>query len=746
MWFAIGFAGAAVCCAYGWIGSFLRVALVLLICAAIILIACRWARFLRIPASIYLAAAIGFGCFWVYDTVYLSSARYLDGKMVIADVEITDYSYQNDYGWVAEGNVIYEGKGYSVLLYLNDEIQASPGDTLHGSFLLRYTANGGEREPTYHRSQGIFLLAYQKGEISLTPAGKVPLQYLPVEWKDGISNRIDDLFSTDAAAFLKALLVGERVDIDYATNTAFKVSGISHIIAVSGLHMSVLFGAVYVLTFRNRWLSGIIGIPVMVLFAAMVGFTPSVTRACIMHCVMLLGLMFNKEFDSPTALAASVIVMLLVNPMVVISMSFQLSVACMVGILLASGKIRIWMQERKFFQDMRGRGILSRIKRGFVNSVSVSLSASIFTAPLVAYYFDTISLISVLTNLLTVWVVSYIFILGAVALIVSFFSHSISAIFAAVTTFAIRYITGTAGLLSQIPFAAVYTQSDYIVVWFAGVYVMLAVVLLLKRKPILIYSCSIFVTLCLAVLASWAEPRMDDYRVTVLNVGQGQCILLQAEGKTFLVDCGGDSDTGAADVAAKTLMSQGIYKLDGIMLTHYDVDHVGGIPYLLTQIDTSAVFLPNLIDEADIQGQISAVTNCSLFTVTEDTVLTFGTTKITLFAPELPDDGNEYAMCVLFQPENYDILITGDRGMLGEALLMDRYELPELEVLIAGHHGSAYSTGEKLLRATTPQVVIVSAGEGNRYGHPAAALLKRLEEYHCHILRTDKQGTIIVRG
>lgn len=746
MWFVIGFTFATVACVYGIIRNFSMITLILLPIAVCLLIGCRWKRFLRIPAVLLLAAALGVSWFSFYDRAYLSDCRGIDGEKVTGTVELTGYSYPNTYGWAAPGVVVYEGKEYKVLLYLNEELEAKPGDRVEGSFQLRYTANGGEKEPTYHRSQGIFLLAYQRGEFTHIERNSVPVRFTPQVWKNAISNRVEKCFNADTAAFIKALLVGERVDIDYETNTAFKVSGISHIIAVSGLHMSVLFGAVYALTARNRWLSALLGIPIMLMFAAIVGFTPSVTRACIMQSVMLIGLLCKREYDQQTALAAAVALMIFANPMVVTSVSFQLSVGCVIGIILFSGRIMSWLLERKWLSNVKGKGILPRLRRWFISSVSISISASLMTTPLVAYYFETVSLVSILTNLLTVWLVSYIFMLAAAALVLSLVSMHLATLIGSAVGLMVSFVVGTAKLLARIPLAAFYTQSDAIFIWLIGAYLLLVLFLVIKKHTVLIYTGIVTAGLIAALAFSWIWPQMDECRVSVLNVGQGQCILLQSDGKTFLVDCGGNSDTSSADLAAQMLMSQGVFKLDGIFLTHYDRDHIGGIPYLLSRVNTSAIFLPVMDDSGDVADGIIERTDGKVFWVGEDTYLTFADTKITLFAPEFADKGNEYCMCVLFQTENYDILITGDRDTTGERKLLSRVDLPELEVLIAGHHGSAYATGDQLLTETKPKLVLISAGKNNRYGHPAPALLERLEQHGCYILRTDQCGSIIFRG
>jgi competence protein ComEC len=236
---------------------------------------------------------------------------------------------------------------------------------------------------------------------------------------------------------------------------------------------------------------------------------------------------------------------------------------------------------------------------------------------------------------------------------------------------------------------------------------------------------------------------MDDCRMTVLDVGQGQSIILQSEGQTFLVDCGGSYADDAADKAAETLLSMGIGHIDGLILTHYDTDHAGGTEQFLSRIKADMLFLPTSDGEDTLADRLS--TRGGVFLIEKDTVLTYDSTQLTIFTSESKDSGNESSLCVLFQAGNCDILITGDRSASGERQLLEKADLPELEVLVAGHHGSKKSTCEELLAATSPKVVVISVGANNAYGHPAQELLERLEAQGCIIFRTDQDGTIIIR-
>jgi len=321
----------------------------------------------------------------------------------------------------------------------------------------------------------------------------------------------------------------------------------------------------------------------------------------------------------------------------------------------------------------------------------------------------------------------------------------IAAFFGNIVAWPVRLVLTITKCLAAVPLAAVYTKSVYIVLWLVFAYVLLAVFLLVRRKPVALFGFLVAFGLCLSVTVSWAEPLLDRCRVTALDVGQGQAILLQSGGKTFLVDCGGDYSEDAADITADTLLSQGIGRLDGIILTHYDEDHAGGIAYLLERIDTDLLLLPYIEDEQKVGSGLAQQAGERAYFVSEDLEITYDSTKLSVFAPLIFDSDNESCISVLFQTENCDILITGDRSRKGELRLLQRVELPELELLVAGHHGSKNATSDSLLKLTSPEYVFISAGQNNRYGHPNQAVLERLEEYGCTVYRTDQQGTLIFR-
>lgn len=744
MWFSIGFGIACTLGAY-WYTPWLLVFAIaaVLFAVGVLLVHHDW-RLWRPVVAASLGVSMGLAWFCGYRHFYLQPVIKLDGTQSVLTAEATDYSYSTTQGSAVKVRIALSEKSYQALLYLRENRNLKPGDQISGEFRLRLTHEGLEGS-TYHRGNGVFLLGYATGADTYTLCEEIPLRYFPSLIRTQITERLEKSFPEDTAFFTKALLLGDRSDVDYETNTAFKISGISHVIAVSGLHVSILFSVIFVLSGKKRVLTAVFGIPLLLLFAAVAGFTPSITRACVMEIIMILAMLINREYDPPTALSAAVLIMLLVNPVVITSASFQLSVGCMGGMFLFSERIQNWIVNFRLWRSWKGKSMRVKLRQWIASGVSVTISSMFFTTPLVAYYFGCVSLVGIITNLLTLWVVTWIFYGILLVCLLSFIWQPAATAIAWLVSWLIRYVLAAAKLLSSMPLSAVYTKSIYIVFWLVLCYLLVGIFLIWKkRRPYILICCGVL-GLCLALFCSWFEPMLSSSRVTVLDVGQGQSILLQAQGKTYLVDCGGDSDTDAADLAAETLLSMGVFRLDGVILTHYDGDHAAGVDKLLSRVPADAVFLPRQTENHQMRQRILLAGDGGSVYVDEDITLSWEDTSICIFAPLSEVSENESGLCVLFRGENCDILITGDIGIDSEDRLLLKKDIPELTALIAGHHGSKYSTGAPLLAGTSPQYVFISVGADNTYGHPSQEVLDRLEEYGCQVYRTDQDGTIVFR-
>lgn len=734
MLFTVGFAAVCGLCVYGFFQAWvLPGAVVTGISALMFFVLKREQRCFQIAGWMLLGCAVGFLWYGGFQSRILEPAASLRGRTETVTVHTVSYSTPDSYGVEAEGILKLHDRSYKVMLTLDTDMVVEPGMEITAPFRFAFTAPR-EDPVSWYSGNGIFLRLYQKGDALTEQAETSSFQDRIALFRQFLRNALRNSFPEDTYPFAQALLLGDTSALEYETDTNFKISGIRHIIAVSGLHVSILIGMISNVTFRKKYLMVPLGLAVLFVFSALVGFSPSVVRAALMSALILLGILLNREYDGATALSFAVLVMLLQNPLVIASVSFQLSVASVAGIYLFSDRIRNWILFQ--YDPYRKKHPIRKSVRIFASSASVTLSAMVLTTPLCAGYFGMVSLVSVVTNLLALWIISAVFYgIMAVCLLFALWPAS-AAVLAWVIAWPIRYVLTVADLMAHVPMAAIYMDSIYNVFWLVFLYLLLGLYSYGKLGSLKQLLCCSVLGLCMAMMLSWKEIPSDKTAVTVLDVGQGQCILIHSGGRTCMIDCGGYTDAYAADRAAGYLLSRGIHRLDSLILTHLDYDHAGGVEGLLSRLDTDLLILPPVPSELTAETAVYAA---------QDLCLDLGDGKITVYTPTFPGTANEKSLCVLFESENCVILITGDRDGFGERMLLRNHMIPDVDILVAGHHGSAGSSCEELLSAVRPETVCISAGKNNIYGHPAPELLDRLERFGCTVYRTDKHGTITLR-
>ena len=696
-----------------------------------------------------LSFGLGAGLCWtgVYSILVRAPALRLDGTEQTVTATIMDWPQRGDYSTSVLGEVYpEEGGAIATLLYLNGEeaLELRPGHQIQvtASFRMADTMAG---EPTsYYFAKGVLLIAGGT-EWHITGAKESP-RFWPAWFGKALKDSVEQAFPDRTAPLMTALLTGDKSQLPEKEYTALRRSGLAHVIAVSGLHVSFLAGFVTALLGRRRRWSAVVGIGLLFFFAAAAGSTPSVLRAAFMQALLLIAPLADREHDPPTSLGAVLMLLLAYNPYAAASVSLQLSFAAVAGIFLFTGPLcrrwEEWLPARPkgFWQKAR-----CGIARFFFASVATTLGAIVFTTPLMAWYFGTISLVSPLTNLLALWAVSYAFLGGLVTALVGLLLPSVAAVLAWVASLPVWYLQWLVQLLAELPFASVSTQSVYVGLWMLLTYILLFLWLLWRgqrSRPIL-PVCLSLAFLSAALMLQSAVLTGGRLTVSVLDVGQGLSVALYSKGKTALVDCGGYD---AGNVAADHFQAMGLGTIDVVILTHYHDDHASGIPQLLERMSVGLLVLPDVEPDSTLRANIETAAlahGIKMLLVSDGAAVELGEAVLTIYPPLGAGGGNEEGLSVLGTAGTFDLLITGDMNDTVERRLVKYGGLPQVELLLAGHHGSKYATCQELLQAIQPQMAAISLGY-NTYGHPAPETLERLTQAGCAIYRTDQCGTITI--
>ena len=696
-------------------------------------------------------AAAGFLWVFAYGLIFYQPAADMAGETAEISCEVLDFSEINDYGTYVRVKIFTDGPDITSLLYLDGCEELEPGDKIDVYAYLALADRMSGEETDYYRSEGIYLRAYQEAEdgyvTGISRGESVPLPYIPAHIAKAVKNKVLEIFPGDVAGFITAILTGERSLIEDDEYSDLQTSGAAHVVAVSGMHVSFLVGLMMTLTGRRKHMS-LICIPILILFMAIVGFTPSVVRAGIMQIFVLMAPVLGREQDTMTSLSAALLLLLVVNPYSVSSVGLQLSFASVLGINTISPKLG-----KRIGSAITVRNkIALRVILFVADSFSISVGAMILTIPVMAVSFEYISVYAPLTNLLVLWAVSIVFSVAIIACLAGFLIPVLGIVIAFPVSLLVRYIIGVSALVSELPGALLYTLSNYIRIWLAVSYILFTVFYFVpggdKRDYIPVSLCaSLF---CLCFLLTSFDAYGSDMEITVLDVGQGQSVVITTGEHTVVVDCGSEGRGTAGERAAKYLFGKNIFYLDVLVLTHFDADHVNGVTDLLDRVEVGRIVIPEPCgeDKSYVSDILTAAESLDVDVcyVTSDMVFYMGESELTVYAPVGSGSDNDSGLSVVETCGEFDVLITGDMSDSLERRLVKLKDLPDVEVIVVGHHGSKHSSSEELLEEVKADLAIISVGASNSYGHPTEEAMTRLEKYGAHIFRTDQAGDVTVKA
>ena len=708
-------------------------------------LAARKRKYFRRGLLILIPLALSLVYHTGYDCLVRQPVEDRCGAVSAFSATVCDWPQETKRG--AKVTVTLDGfrRAKAVLYGETELLSLRPGNTVSGTAQWQSAAHFKNDDVTHFNARGVYALLYGKGAVTTGDGDADSLRWLPQRMARAFREKIAAVWSdARVSGFLTAELTGDKSAMDEGDYLAMQETGLAHLFAVSGLHCAFLVSLLALLTPRRQGLLCAVTIPLLLFYMVMVGLSPSVVRACVMQLFLLIAPLFRRGSDPLTSLAAALLVILLGNPFAAASVSLQLSFSATLGMVLLSPRLY-----KLLAGWYRGKNRPFRAVLCFVAAnLSATLSAVVFTAPLTAWYFRIFVLVAPLSSLLAVPAAGWSFMAAFVTTLAGFVWLPLARIAGWLSWLLVRYILWVANTMMSWRYHAVYFTAPYLVYWLLFLYTAFigcAVTPDGKRKYLLAAALSV-VTLTAAVYVNRQSYQYGVLSALALDVGQGESVILTSGGETALVDCGSsNSYEDPGGLAADTLHSMGVRELTAMVVTHYHADHTNGLYEVLRRVPVRTVYLPDIEDEYGVRDRLTALAQekgAQVVYVTETAVCALGDSRVTIYPPvQSGGDLNELGLTALVSAGDFDLLITGDMSGHTERKLVEKYPLPDIEVLVVSHHGSRYSSDMHFLKAVAPEAAVISVGDNN-YGHPSEQTLQRLLAVGADIWRTDQQGTV----
>ena len=636
----------------------------------------------------------------------------------------------------------------------------------------------------YYLSLG-FYGKIEAGTIEIINSNYSGIRQGLYELRMEIIERLEKLCSDNKGIFsiinnkngiIGAIILGDKTDLDSDIKELYSVSGIAHILAISGLHISFIGMAIYRLL-RRRFrflLSAAVSIPVVLSFGIMSGFGISTIRAIIMFILKIMGEVLGRKYDAITAISLAGLVLLVQNPFVVCNSGFQMSFGAIIAIVLI-----LPIVEEILNTDNK-----------IIKVLSANFTISLVMNPILAWNYYELPTFSFLLNIVVVPLMSVVI----VSSIVGIFCSCIMFGFGKIVIFPgcgiLELYTFLCNIINKSSVASIVVgqpKVTIIIVYYAILLVVLfglknirtkytraekerniikketGLVLEKKAKKErrikgqnvkLRLACIVGFLLLNCLIYYIPNPG---FYITFINVGQGDGILIHGDnGTKVMVDGGSTSEKQVAkNCIVPYLKAEGIGTIDYSIITHTDKDHISGILEILENNNSNRIRIKNLVmpdinmkdDTYNELIEKAKLKKINVLYIKKGDTLSLGKTKIKCIYPETTttaSDKNDYCTVLSVKNKTSKILLTGDISKEIEEKIKDDIE-ENYTVLKVAHHGSNYSSSEKFLKKVNPKYSIISVGKNNSYGHPGNETMERLRKQGGVIYRTDEKGGITIR-
>lgn len=669
--------------------------------------------------------------------------------------------------WMYNSIIEYDNKQYteSVIVTTDGKDDIRRGDKINVSGKLKCyeePSNEGQFDSkAYYSSIGF---RYKLSANNLCIIERCNNHF--VNWLEAFKEKMllsyDRLCDSNDAGFFKALVLGDKATLDEGIKQMFQDAGISHILAISGLHISIIGMFLYKLLRRcncSHMISSIVGSIMIITFGIMIGNGLSATRAIVMFLLSIWAITIGRNYDILTATTIAGIILLLKYPLIILNCGFLLSFAAILGIVLMYPVIMKVFET--IVENLVEHKTIQYVTKLVIEGFAVSISINIFTLPIVLYYYYQFPTYSIILNFLVLPLMPIVIISAIAGGIVGIYWSTAGTLLIGAAHYTLSFYTWLCSIISRLPYNILTIGRPKLISIITYIILIIIVIIISKKlaKTIMIQS-SVGLLLVIAVISLGLGIK-PDFKIAMLDIGQGDCSVINVVDKVIVIDSGStDKKDIAKNIVVPYINSLGYDSVDTVIISHMDSDHISGIKEIINNqlIEIKSMLIPDIDEKDDAYIELE---NMALSKGIEVSYMHMGDvvswcndvdnavfTCINPIQEVTYNDRNAYSLSGLFEYKGLTMAFTGDIGEEQEKMILEeasiREKLIETDILKTAHHGSMFSSCDEWIKVLKPQAALISAGRDNSYGHPHQELINRLEDNAVSYYVTSSSGQISI--
>ena len=592
------------------------------------------------------------------------------------------------------------------------------------------------------------------------------------EYKGYVSKKLLKCVDQNNAGVIMGMVYGETEHISIETKENFEKIGIGHLTAVSGSNVATV---ILVITYAldkfkiNKYIKFLIQIIFILVFLILCNSELSIMRACIMAICSILFKLLGKKYSVFYSVAISLYIILLINPYSILNVGMQLSFVASLSLILFSKLVensiknicRVPIIEKKAQNIKSAHNFLRcflKLSIVTLEFLSLTISAQILILPLQIEYFKEYPLSNFIANVVASFLDTPICILGIISVLLIWIPY-ISNVLVYITSLFTRLLIFCSQIISRYAYNINFKSQSIIV--YVLYYTIIFCIWLkssgvfskrIKKISKLKYRCSLVIFSLILILVTVLTNVLPKEFVYFFNVGQGSMNLLMTKKACVLIDAGSTNINTAYNVLYGFLKNMNRKKIDTIIITHFDADHVNAVPEILKNFDVGKLLIPNVPEDSEYYTQILELANAnnvSYKAVNTGYIEKIWGIQIEVLLPgtDLITEGesfsNDNSMVCVVNVNETNILFMGDATKYTEEKLLCNENVlkRKWDIVVIGHHGSNTSTTEEFIQTVNPKIAVISAKK-SVYGHPSKTVLETLKKYNIRIYITENLGGI----